>query len=72
MQIAVAPDEYRWSWMASGKSLDEDKMEELHESEGEQEVVWALTPLIEKKPTEDVEWQVLCPAKVLTRPKPEA
>lgn len=71
-QMEVAPDYYRWSWIGSGAALDDKLMEELHESRGEQEVVWTLTPLIEKRPTQDADWQVLCPARVLTRPRPEA
>lgn len=70
-QMEVAPDYYRWAWIESGAAFENTRMEELHDSTGEQEVVWTLTPLIEKRQTQDAEWQMLCSARVLTRPKSE-
>ena len=68
--MSVSPDYYRYTWIESGVVANDTTMEALQVCEAEQEVVWAVTPLVEKKSTEEVlEWQVASPSKVLTRPK---
>lgn len=71
-QMKAAPDYYRRGWARSGAPVNPTLMEQIHAGQGEQEVMWTVTPVIEKTATQDAEWKLVCPAKVFSRPTENA
>ncbi|KAK5676015.1 hypothetical protein LTS10_011304 [Elasticomyces elasticus] len=70
-KLRAAPDYYEFKWAVSGTALRRASMEEVNPSQGKQEVLWAVSPLVRIKATKDEAWNVAVPAKVFTRPWPE-
>ncbi|KAK5729501.1 hypothetical protein LTR17_011921 [Elasticomyces elasticus] len=72
-KLDVAPDYYKFEWVASGRMLDRATMEEHVMSEGTREVLWCLSPLVTVRKTEAVAWEdaaIAVPAKVYARALP--
>jgi len=67
-KIKAAPNYYQWTWPKSGERVDDERMEHIRQGEGEQEVLWAVTPIIERRDTKDDPWVLSSRAKVWCRP----
>ncbi|KAK5724743.1 hypothetical protein LTR15_004790 [Elasticomyces elasticus] len=67
-KIRVAPDYYEVTWVASGKELVRSEAEEINESQGRQEVLYCVSPLVKVRTTTEDAWLICARAKVFTRP----
>lgn len=68
--LRAAPDYYMITWPKSGAGVNRDRVEELHPGPGEQEIVWGLSQLVQKRAKPNEEWEVVAQGKVLSRPMP--
>lgn len=68
--MEAAPDYYTVSWIQSGAELNREEMKEIHPSEGSsrQVVAWCVSPLVKMRQSMVGEEEMVCEAKVFTRP----
>ncbi|KAK5701633.1 hypothetical protein LTR97_004451 [Elasticomyces elasticus] len=70
-RLRAAPDHYKVQWDTSGSLFNHEDSEEIHESQGKQEVLWCVSPRVKTRASGDTEWSVAVRAKVYTRPWPK-
>ncbi|KAK4901817.1 hypothetical protein LTR27_001589 [Elasticomyces elasticus] len=70
-KLRAAPHHYESKWPRSGAPYDPKRMKEVYESqsEGQQEVLYTVSPLVVFRETRTARQQMAARAKVVTRPK---